>query len=74
MLVISRVISLAVSPVWEKKKLAASLALDKTVKLWNMEEYSLQLSHRAHTVSTYKSVDSHNEEFMKIFLCNYYFI
>lgn len=46
-----RIKSVSVSPAWEKRKLAVSVALDKTVKLWNIEDYSLQLSHRAHTVS-----------------------
>lgn len=46
-----RILSVAISPAWGKKKLAATLAADKAVKLWNMEECVLQLSHRAHTVS-----------------------
>lgn len=48
---ICRIKSVAVNPAWEKKKLAVTLAADRTVKLWNIEDYVMQLSHRAHTVS-----------------------
>lgn len=51
-MVVFRIVSLAVNPAWERKKLVASLASDKTVKLWNMEECVFQLSHKAHTVSS----------------------
>lgn len=47
-----RIVGVAVSPNWGATgKLAVSVGEDRTVRLWDMQNYVLKLSHRGHTVS-----------------------